>query len=64
MFSKVVKLILTGGNDKILTTVVVWACYVRILTKSHIHTLAMISAPKRFKLQEKHAIMNELWVKL
>ena len=28
MFSKVVKLILTGGtNDKILTTVVVWACY-------------------------------------
>ena len=28
MFITVVKLILTGGkNDKILTTVVVWACY-------------------------------------
>ena len=28
MLSKVVKLILLGGkNDKILTTVVVWACY-------------------------------------
>ena len=28
MFSKVVKLILTGGkNDKILTAVVAWACY-------------------------------------
>ena len=28
MFSKVVKLILIGGkNDKMFTTVVVWACY-------------------------------------
>ena len=69
MFSKVVKLILTGGkNNKILTTVVVWACYAWILTKSQIHTLSMISASKfveQFcKLQQKHAIMNELWVKL
>ena len=47
MFSKVVKLILTGGkNDKILTTVVVWACHVWFLTKSQIHTLSMISASK------------------
>ena len=70
MFSKVVKLILTGGkNDKILTAVVVWACYAWILTKSQYTTLSMISASKRFrkvfcKLQQKHTIMNKLWVKL
>ena len=63
------KLILTGGkNDKILTTVVVWAYYAWILTKSQYHTLSMISESKLFenfcKLQQKHAIMNELWVKL
>ena len=69
MLNKVVKLILTEGeNDKILTTVVVCACCVWILSKSQIHTLSMISASKIFeqfcKLQQKHAIMNELWVKL
>ena len=69
MFSKFVKLIFTGGkNDKILTTVIVWACYAWILTKSQIHTLSIISASnflERFcKLQQQHAIMNELWVKL
>ena len=49
MFSKIVKLILSGGKiDKILTTVVVWACYAWILTKSQIHTLSMISAFKLF----------------
>ena len=69
MFSKVVKLILTGvKNDKILTTVVVWTCYAWIFTISQINTLSMISASnvlEQFcKLQQKHAIMNELWVKL
>ena len=65
MFSKVVKLILTGGkNDKILTTVAVLACYACILTKSQIQTLSMITASnflEQFcKLLQKHAIIVEL----
>ena len=69
MLSRVVKLILTGGkNDKIFTIVVVCACCVWILSKSQIHTLSMISASKLLeqfcKLQQKHAIMNKLWIKL
>ena len=67
MFSKVVKLILTGGkNDKILTIAVVWACYAWIY---HRFTPCHLFPRQNFleqycKLQQKHAIMNELWVKL
>ena len=50
MFRKIVKLIYQEVKMKnILTTVVVWACYAWILTKSQIHTLSMISALKLFR---------------
>ena len=70
MLRKFVKLILTEGkNEKILTTAVVYGLLWLNLDQNKDSHLVNDDRIRTFlrqfcKLQQKHAIMNELWVKL